>query len=137
MTYSGRISYVEAPFQRVDWTSDVVSPFTTGSGHKQHWKVDQTGGSPSIAAIAKRFTMERVELMKRVKFDRDGMGFSDELRCVVVGVEKPEDSSKEAEHYVLAIIPAISGGPGRYTRAGVGTVLSGHVGHDAFDVVIQ
>ncbi|KAF6839177.1 serine/threonine protein kinase [Colletotrichum plurivorum] len=138
MTYSGRISYVEAPFDRVDWTNDIVSPFISESGHKQHWKVGQQGGDQVIHAIARKFTMNRVELMKRVKFDREGMGFSDDLRCVVVGVEKPEDSSRQAEHYVLAISPAKSGEPGRYTRAGVGTVLFGHIAYDdAVDVVIQ
>lgn len=138
MAYSGPISYVEAPFDRVDWNSDIISPFSSESGHKQHWKVGQHDGIEVLRATARSLSMDRVELMKRVTFDQARMPALGDLRCVIIGVKRSEGVSNEAEHYILVITPAMSGLSDRYTRAGVGIVLSSHISHHhRFHVVIE
>lgn len=138
MAYDGRISYLEAPFKLVDWTDDIMSPFTTESGRKQHWEVGHNGEFKVLRGRARKFDLDRVELLKRVKFDEAKDPVIEDLRCIVIGIEKSEGLSRAAERYILVIKPVPSGLTGQYMRSGVGRVLAEHISKGSnIEVTIQ
>ncbi|CCF40692.1 hypothetical protein CH063_00363 [Colletotrichum higginsianum] len=132
MAYSGRISYLEAPFDRIEWQDHVQSPLTSESGLKQHWKADQVSVvSHTLRGPMRKLKLEATELDERITFDQEERTAVRDLRCIVLGVKRLASLSAIAEHYVLIIKPASSGETNQYTRAGVGSLLPEHISEDA------
>ncbi|KAK1700649.1 hypothetical protein BDP55DRAFT_626207 [Colletotrichum godetiae] len=127
MAYRGPIAYLEAPFEHINWTGDIATPFNTNSGKKTHWEVADGSEIPLLRGSASRFSLDAIELRKRVRFDESMDHSADRLWCIVIGKEKTEMVSREPEHYVLVITRLSDERGGRYERVGVGRLLGGHI----------
>ncbi|KAH6697289.1 hypothetical protein F5X68DRAFT_238664 [Plectosphaerella plurivora] len=109
MAYEGGISYLPIPFEKVLWTKEYNSPFdrSSGGGVKTHWEANASRAPFVLRAHAARKmarSLDGVEFTKRVTFDVDPNSHRrDDLRCVVFGKEKAEDTGTGAQHYVLVI----------------------------------
>lgn len=129
MAYKGPISYVQAPFDLVDWTRDYVSPFSTLSGLKQHWEVNN-GGPSSFRGTARKLFMDTEEATEKIRFDQSNDYAIQDLRCIVIGKDKPDTPKGYVEHYVLVIMAFPSDDTERFVRVGVGKLLAGHILQD-------
>ncbi|OHE97896.1 hypothetical protein CORC01_06759 [Colletotrichum orchidophilum] len=127
MAYSGPIGYLEAPFEHINWTDDIVTPFNTDSGKKTHWEVSGGSEIPLLRGFASRISLDAIELRKRVSFDETTNYRADQLRCITIGKEKPEGLTREPMHYVLVIVRLSKEKGGRYERVGVGRLLGEHI----------
>ncbi|KAF4785891.1 hypothetical protein HER10_EVM0011151 [Colletotrichum scovillei] len=127
MAYQGQIAYLEAPFEHINWTKDIITPFNTDSGKKTHWEVSEGSEIPLLRGVASRISLDDIELLKRVRFDESRPHTIDHLRCIVVGREKTEGLTREPEHYVLVIARLSKEQGGRYERVGVGRLLAEHI----------
>ncbi|KAK1518548.1 serine/threonine protein kinase [Colletotrichum abscissum] len=127
MAYQGPIAYLEAPFEHINWTKDIVTPFNTDSGKKTHWEVSEGSEIPFLRGVASRISLDAIELLKRVRFDESKLHTIDQLRCIVIGKEKTEGLTREPEHYVLVIARLSEEQGGRYERVGVGRLLAEHI----------
>ncbi|KAK0370837.1 serine/threonine protein kinase [Colletotrichum limetticola] len=127
MAYQGPIAYLEAPFEHINWTKDIVTPFNTDSGKKTHWEVSEGSEIPLLRGVASRISLDAIELLKRVRFDESKLHTIDQLRCIVIGKEKTEGLTREPEHYVLVIVRLSGEQGGRYERVGVGRLLAEHI----------
>jgi hypothetical protein len=125
MAYKGGISYLDAPFEKVDWTKDYTSPFqSTDSGHKSFWSASGNGSIPVLKSDgARKFVSDGTEsdILDMIRFDTDGPAHTlDQLRCIVIGKDKPESTVDKPPHYVL-VIKALSES-NVYVRVGVATL---------------
>ncbi|KAL0778201.1 hypothetical protein CaCOL14_005854 [Colletotrichum acutatum] len=127
MAYQGPIAYLEAPFEHINWTKDIVTPFNTDSGKKTHWAVSEGSEVPLLRGVASRIRLDAIELLKRVRFDQSKPHTIDQLRCIVIGKEKTEGLTREPENYVLVIVRLPGEQGGRYERVGVGRLLAEHI----------
>lgn len=127
MAYEGPITYLEAPFEHINWTKDIVTPFNTDSGKKTHWEVSEGSKIPLLRGVASRISLDAVELLKRVRFDESKPHTIDHLRCIIIGKEKTEGLTREPEHYVLVLMRLSGEQGGRYERVGVGRLLAEHI----------
>ncbi|KAK1480001.1 serine/threonine protein kinase [Colletotrichum cuscutae] len=130
MAYRGPIAYLEAPFEHINWTDDIVTPFNTDSGKKTHWQVSEGSEITLLRGLASRFGLDPIELHKRVTFDESTDHSVDQLLCIVIGQEKTEGMSREPEHYVIVISKLSDERGGRYERVGVGKLLGKHIIRD-------
>ncbi|KAK1959985.1 HET-domain-containing protein [Colletotrichum sublineola] len=139
MAYSGRISYLEAPFDGINWQDYVQSPLTSESGVKQHWKADQISiVGYMLRGPMRKLNLEATELGGRITFDQEERATVRDLGCIVLGVKRLASLSAIAEHYVLIIEPISSGDTTQYKRAGVGILLPEHMSEDAgIEVVVS
>lgn len=116
MAYDGRITFMDIPFDGVEWMSNVCGPADA----------TEDGG---VSAKASELCLDGEELMTRAILDVQGVTFDeDSWKCVLVGKEKCEQES-DAAHHVLLIRPAPSSvGPSDdlYGRVGVATLLATH-----------
>ncbi|KAF4622831.1 hypothetical protein G7Y89_g14193 [Cudoniella acicularis] len=117
MAYEGEISYMDIPFNRVEW-SNAVKCFS---------------GELVLKAPVREFLRCTIELQntecaifakgadKRgwLKFDREDMTDIQRLKCIVVGRAREGQETVEQEHYVLAVVQRLEGG---YERVGVGSI---------------
>ncbi|KAI8623798.1 HET-domain-containing protein [Xylariaceae sp. FL1651] len=131
MAYTGAIKYIAAPFDGVDWNNeDMRIDFDTGPLRTS--TRNRAGASkPEITAMARRINFDGgiADVLKRMSLDEITADDLASLRCVVLGVDKPDGlSEEERKHYVMIIKPASSGlVDGVYTRAGVASLLGSHV----------
>ncbi|KAH8901702.1 HET-domain-containing protein, partial [Thozetella sp. PMI_491] len=105
MAFRGPIKYMEIPFDGAAWSQDLESPFVSGTEgwDGRHWGADQSTRPTDLMAHARKLTMERVEMLKRLIFDDPQQYEADTLRCIVVGTEKKEIAKGEPVHWVLVI----------------------------------
>ncbi|KAL6357016.1 hypothetical protein LRP88_10633 [Fusarium phalaenopsidis] len=127
MFYSGGITYVDAPFEEVDWTKDYESPFESRAG-RQYWGTNENNPSPVIKSkSAKRFSpsADPKKVLERIRFDLDTYAHLQlgALRCIVIGKAKSSGPEDAALHYVLVITGSSSDKAGVYVRVGVGILL--------------
>jgi hypothetical protein len=133
MAYEGGISYLPIPFDKVLWTKEYESPFdrSSGGGVKTHWEANASRAPFVMRAHAARKmarSLDGAEFTKRVTFDVDSNSDRrDDLRCVVFGKEKAEDTGTDAQHYVLVISPEVGQSGERCVRVGVATLLRKHI----------
>lgn len=139
MAYSGRISYLDAPFDGVDWVRDVLSPFTSKTGHRQHWEVDLTTKPHLLHVTGRSFEMDPTELSQRITFDKDDDTMSvEDLRCVVFGIERLAGVLRDSERFVLIVKPVSPRDGKLYMRCGVGKMLTKHILQDvSAEIVVQ
>ncbi|KAI8677917.1 Protein kinase domain-containing protein [Fusarium keratoplasticum] len=127
MSYDGSITYVDAPFEKVDWTKDYESPFEAKPG-TQYWGIYEDNPSPIIKSkSARRFSRsadpERV--LERIRFDLETSKHlqPEALRCIVIGKSRSSEPGDDILHYVLVITALSSGKPEAYVRVGVGVLV--------------
>ncbi|KAK0763517.1 hypothetical protein N5P37_002894 [Trichoderma harzianum] len=121
MAYTGKIRYMEIPFDLVHWTRNPESPFRFAAQEAQcddrlHAKANQllllTGEG---------------DLLSRVKVDSKDYSFDqNSWKCIVVGKSKAANEDEEIVHYVL-LVRSVSCAPQTYERVGVGSLLAGHI----------
>jgi hypothetical protein len=132
MAYSGPISYITIPFDGADWTNDFRTPFKpeTPLWSKRNWGEDGRTSAMDLEAFSRKMIMlDRVEMLKRVRFDESSDVDIESLRCVVIGKEKLEGSSdRDPMRYVLIITQTFSkGSTDHYERVGAGYLQSIHI----------
>lgn len=139
MTYEGRISYLDAPFDKVAWTKDYVSPFTS-NGDQTFW--DANGNYPTPALISKsarRFSPTSVNILVQGGIIMD-QPFEDHqvnaLRCIILGKDKIDSPGHATQNYVLVVAPSSSQSHGGHVRVGVGVVPDHDIRWDLEEEVI-
>ncbi|KAF3805938.1 Cyclin-dependent kinase 8 [Colletotrichum gloeosporioides] len=131
MSHSGPISFLNAPFDRVDWNENIHSPFNSKSGRKQHWKAGQDDVIAHVLRCRLRNLRENVQdLEQKITFDRKLRTSKEALTCIVLGTEKPTGSKEDIQHYVLVLKPVAPGVSGQYMRAGIGRLLSNDMSNE-------
>lgn len=133
MAYDGVISYVEVDFDKVNWTKEYSSPFATQSAAygKWHWEADSTNRPPMLGLSKVRemnLAQSREELFKTVAFDVSDGYQPAELRCVVLGKAKSDDTMGPLvlSCYVVIVKSSMNDTVrGVFTRVGAG-VLKEH-----------
>lgn len=142
MAYDGPISYVQANFNKVDWTNEYSSPFDSGSGAagKWHWEANGTN-RPPILGLSRVRELDRTKnsnvLLKTITFDiPDPHQQTEELRCMVLGKAKSDEKAgcSTLECYVL-IVEASSDKTlrGVYSRVGAGTLQEDQIIWDRYE----
>ncbi|KAI1261481.1 HET-domain-containing protein [Xylariaceae sp. FL1019] len=131
MSCTGAIQFIKAPFDGVDWRNDDIQiDFETGSLRNSRRNRTVTSNA-EIAAFARRINTNGgvADVLKRVSFDGITMDRLEALRCVVLGIDKPNKdvADDERKHYVLLVKPLPGSNDGTYVRVGVGSLLAGHV----------
>ncbi|KAI1076238.1 HET-domain-containing protein [Whalleya microplaca] len=129
MAYKGEISYIDAPFGSVDWSSDDIKyPFDSGP---RPCPSERRAGKPTpeIVALARHlnFRDDPIEIQKRIVLDEVTVENINTLRCIVLGKDKHRGQGK-SNHYVLVIklsTPRLPTGP--YLRVGIGSLLASHI----------
>ncbi|UPK90662.1 hypothetical protein LCI18_001597 [Fusarium solani-melongenae] len=127
MSFDGSITYVDAPFEEVDWTKDYESPFEAKTG-RQYWEANGSNPAPVLKSQwARKFSSsaDPETVLGRIKFDLDTYAHLEllALRCIIIGKSKPPGPEDSTLYYVLVIISSPSGKVGSYIRVGVGIFL--------------
>jgi hypothetical protein len=130
MAYDGIISYVEVDFDRVNWTKEYSSPFATQSAAygKWHWEADGTNRPPMLGLSRVRemnLAQSRDDLFKTITFDVLDGYHPAELRCVVLGKAKSDDTIGPLilSCYVLIVKSSTDNAArGVFTRVGAGVL---------------
>jgi hypothetical protein len=127
MSYDGSITYVNAPFEEVDWTKDYESLFEAKTG-RQYWGIHENSPSPIIKSkSARRFSpsADPERVLERIRFDLETSKHlqPEALRCIVIGKARSSEPEDDTLHYVLVITALSSGEPEAYVRVGVGVLL--------------
>ncbi|KAJ4184958.1 hypothetical protein NW755_008872 [Fusarium falciforme] len=127
MSYDGSITYVDAPFEEVDWTKEYESPFEAKTG-RPYWGIHENNPSPIIKSkSARRFSpsADRERVLERIRFDLETSKHlqPEALRCIVIGKSRSSDPEDDTLHYVLVITAFSSRTPEAYVRVGVGVLL--------------
>jgi hypothetical protein len=127
MAVEGPIQYMDIPFDGVNWSEDIRSPF------KQLVGVigSQYDVSGDIDAIARDLVLPLQGADVQVVFDQPGGTQPRVLKCVVVAKEKVDRVTDLQKYYVLlARSIHASRGSKEYERTGVAIVKRGHVSLD-------
>ncbi|KAJ3468292.1 hypothetical protein MRS44_002357 [Fusarium solani] len=127
MTYEGSITYVDAPFDEVDWTKDYVSPFKSNT-ERRYWEANGSNPTPVLKSqSARKFSSsaDPNEVLERIRFDLKSTEYHQlvALRCIIIGKDKSSDSDDAALHYVLVIAASSPVKTQAYVRVGVGVLL--------------
>ncbi|KAJ4328819.1 hypothetical protein N0V84_000606 [Fusarium piperis] len=139
MTYEGSITYVDAPFDEVDWTRDYESPFKADT-ERRYWEANGSNPTPVLKSqSARRFSSSADPngVLERIRFD---LKTSEQLqlgalRCIVIGRTKLPKPGDATLHYVLVITAPSSRTPQAYVRVGVGILLKSLISWDSEEYV--
>ncbi|RTE79083.1 hypothetical protein BHE90_006436 [Fusarium euwallaceae] len=139
MTYEGSITYVDAPFDEVDWTKDYESPFKTKT-ERRYWEANGSNPTPVLKSqSARKFSLsaDPKEALERIRFDLKSTEYHQlgALRCIIIGKTKSSVSDDAALHYVLVIAASSPGKTQAYVRAGVGVLLKRHISWSSVESV--
>ncbi|OXV05317.1 hypothetical protein Egran_06915, partial [Elaphomyces granulatus] len=124
MAVEGPIQYMDIPFDGVNWSEDIRSPF------KQLVGVigSQYDIAGDIDAIARDLVLPLQGADVQVVFDQPGGTQPRVLKCVVVAKEKVDRVTDLQKYYVLLVRSIrASQGSKEYERTGVATVRRRHV----------
>lgn len=129
MAYQGPITYMQVPFDQVDWTTDCVFPSDS--------EISTNVGGPALKVRARNLTLTRLDFLHRVKLDQDFNIKASDLRGVVLGKDKPRES-REPMHYVLLITLSRDQLEGRkvHVRAGVAWLLEHNIAPGSEEVEV-
>lgn len=135
MAYDGVISYVEADFNKVDWTNEYSSPFDSGSGArgKWHWEADLSNRPPTLGLKNVRrlkTSMSTDELSKTISLDIPDGKDPTSFRCVVLGKARldGEIGPHGLRCYVLLVKPSTDRHlRGVFTRVGSGVLYEDQI----------
>ncbi|CZR44466.1 uncharacterized protein FPRO_14219 [Fusarium proliferatum ET1] len=127
MAYEGPITYANIPFDKVEWSTDCLLREETGTMAKR----------TMLKAVARNLRLDKLDMHDRVKLD-EGSGFEpSDLRAVVLGKDKKQESRVRV-HYVL-LVALSEDEPEQtkvYVRVGVAWLLEHNMAMDVEDVVI-
>ncbi|KAF5492284.1 hypothetical protein CGCS363_v011204 [Colletotrichum siamense] len=131
MSRNGPISFLDAPFDRIDWHENIFTPFHSKSGRKKHWKA---GRDDDVAHVlqgrSRKLSINAKDLEQKIIFDQKGQTARAGLRCIILGTEKATSSMKNVQHYVIIIEPISCSEREQYVRTGVGKLLSNDILED-------
>ncbi|RSM02827.1 hypothetical protein CEP52_007735 [Fusarium oligoseptatum] len=129
MAYQGPITYMEVPFDQVDWTNDCVFP--------SDFEITKDAREPALKVLARDLTLTRLDFLHRVKLDQQAEIQASDLRGIVLGKDKHRES-REPMNYVLLITLAGDEleGKGVYVRAGVAWLLEHNIASDGEEVEV-
>lgn len=123
---------MELEFETIAWTREFESPFhrKAASGYGENMEI--------LRGFARSLHSTKLDMLVRVSFDCGQEFEVDDLRCVVIGVDKAESHSDRPNHYVL-IIAKVHLPPGQenWERVGVASLKPMHVGDKGVWVNIQ
>jgi hypothetical protein len=130
MAYDGVISYVKIDFEKVNWTKEYSSLFATQSAasEKWHWEADGTNRPPMLGLSKVRemnLAQSRDELFEIIIFDVSDGYQPAELRCVVLGKSKSDDTMGPLflSCYVIIVKSLMDiAVRGAFTRVGTGVL---------------
>lgn len=139
MTYEGRISYLEAPFDKVAWTKDCLSPFMSDID-QTFWDANGNYPTPTlISKSARRFSPTSVNILdqRTITLDQPSPDHQvDAMRCIILGKDKVDGPNYATQNYVLVVAPSSSLSRGGYVRVGVGAVQDHDIRWDLEEEVI-
>jgi hypothetical protein len=123
MAYKGGISYMNIPFDDVEW-SNAVKCFP---------------GKPELQAPVREFLHYTIEPQNErctilaegvergwLKFDGEDITDIQILKCIVVGRARRQETDDQ-EHYILVVTQRLEGGHCSYERVGVGSIQRRHI----------
>ncbi|KAI8632601.1 hypothetical protein F5Y19DRAFT_491226 [Xylariaceae sp. FL1651] len=143
----GAIKYMKLEFQRIEWAKEEFkSPF------KQNCQLELerqrsctflglTGDGTSavtLRGLARRFSMEKIDMLVNITFDEEQDFEVEDLRCVIIGRDKEERNTEVVKYHVLIIYQV-----GRvseeavYERVGVASLKPEHVATEGSWVTIR
>lgn len=134
MAYDGLISYLDVPFDEVNWSKDYESPFAqNGENKKIFWEANGTDPIPSLKSEKARRLVPNRDEPCQMFFDQAGPEpcHTHQYKCIVLGKKKKKKGESllletGTRNYVLIIKPVdepSSAHPvGLYRRAGVGSL---------------
>jgi hypothetical protein len=126
MAYKGSISYLEAPFEMVDWTGDYDSPFRKNINRgKTFWVASGNKPTPVLRSKARQFASNQDPLVisRSIVFDIEYYNYRiDQLRCIIIGRDKPNTNAKELLNYIIVIARSPTEQGNGYIRVGVGAL---------------
>ncbi|KAF5003962.1 hypothetical protein FDECE_9525 [Fusarium decemcellulare] len=126
MAYNGNIDFVDAPFDEVDWSENLESPWVSAS----QW-TSSTGDSTSsnvLHAIAWDF--DEGKGGSGLTYDYGAPPTGSVVKCVIVGKEKRKGAAAKHQqrHFVLIVTPrAAARKPDEYVRIGAGILPLGSI----------
>lgn len=130
MAYTGPISYLDLPFNEVDWEEhDISSRWLSGTGNSWSYSGDCLTCPLELTVHGRPFDLQAARSSDRARIVLDDPDRIDELgpflKCVVLGKSRgQEKESRDAKtHYVLLVTPtATQDGDVSpiYNRVGVG-----------------
>lgn len=140
MKFEGSITYIEAPFEKVNWTKDYESPFREGHGSevKHFWEASGTSPTPVLRSKVRRFHLPQStsKVMEGITLDTQTTSHPiTELRCIIIGRKKSEVSGTGGTNYVMVIAPMLEREENAYVRIGVGTVQDAHIIWNSVELV--
>lgn len=127
MAYDGHITFLDIPFDSVDWTGEVQEPKDMVL-HRLH-------------VNARKMRIDNADLMGRAVLDAKDVNPAQSKfwQCVLLGKRRECQNDDDAEHYVLLIrsFASLSDQPGHvYERVGVATLLGRHISIEESPVII-
>ncbi|KAI1124586.1 hypothetical protein F5Y10DRAFT_280061 [Nemania abortiva] len=132
MAYSGEIGYLEIPFGKVEWTSDLESPFT-GS-------FETSFRERGIVVVARKVPIQAPDFFSDMTLDTE---VKDDFKggkwlYITLGKHTTANRLGEIRHYVLLIRPAPDeDNHGTYQRAGVGVLDTPPLSSDVIRVTLR
>lgn len=122
MAYDGAISYMNIPFDRVEWSNAIQWPSISElQNSPDHSGQSHDTPSSELSAIVRDFSLD--ECAKgRLVFDEHDRTETQGLKCFVIGKETRADGlSDKRLHYVVVVKPICSK-ERTYERVGVGSI---------------
>ncbi|KAF4447661.1 hypothetical protein F53441_8807 [Fusarium austroafricanum] len=129
MAYEGPITYANIPFNRVEWSNECV--LSSGG------ETDANAEWPVLKVVARDLTLQKLDMLNKVKLDEKSGGDLSSLRGVVLGKDKDKEL-RDQLHYVLLITQSKDqrGGKTAYVRAGVAWLLHHNIGSGGEEIDI-
>jgi len=125
----GKITYLDVPFGKVNWTGDVANPFN------DHCGKDEVPWDGGLQVVAHNLAIGEDILKNRVRTDRTYSKMDPkEFICAVVGTSKLTNDDGTTDQYVL-LLRHLSP-PCVYERIGVGVLLDIHIQPESFPVYV-
>jgi hypothetical protein len=127
MAYEGRITYLDAPFDGVNWLKDHESSFHTDAsgGSRRIWEASTTTPPlplKSNKAHSLRWDQIKDQIAESITFDLDPSPYqTKDIRCIILGKTKASLDAGSL-NYIMAIAPSSGYAPDSYVRVGVGVV---------------
>ncbi|KAJ4111442.1 hypothetical protein NW768_011795 [Fusarium equiseti] len=128
MSVMGKINYLDVPFGKVNWTGDVVNPFS------EHYGKDEVLWDGALQVMAHRLSIGEEILKNRTRIDRTYFKMDPkEIICAVVGTSKLANDDGTTDQYVLLLRWT---SPCMYERMGAGVLLDIHIQPESFPVSV-
>jgi hypothetical protein len=130
MAYKGGISYMDIPFDEVEWSNAVKcfpSKLELQAPVREflHYMIEPQNETTKCAILAEGDEREWLQ------FDVEDMTDIQRLKCIVVGrarlEQETDEEADEQYHYVLVVTQRLEGGHRTYERVGVGSIQRRHI----------